>query len=131
MAIEPDRARYHDADAGKTPGRKAEEASRDSFPASDPLAETPLGGARAVPASEMLAESPMPPTEDCATVTARFRDREAAKLAVEQIVREGPIDRRCTEIRPGDDTVTVEVRAPRAEAERIGALLRKAGGEGT
>jgi hypothetical protein len=130
MAIEPDRARHHDADAGKTPSRKAEEASRDSFPASDAPAPTGLGGARAVPASEMLAESPMPQSGDSATVTARFKDRETAKLAIEQVVREGPIDRRCTELRPGDDTVTVEVRAPRADAERICTLPRQAGGEG-
>ena len=37
MAIDPMRAQ-HDPDSGKTPKRKADEASLDSFPASDPPA---------------------------------------------------------------------------------------------
>ncbi len=129
MAVEPDRAKHHDAGAGKSPERKMEEAVRDTFPASDPPAPTGVKGARAVPHAELMGDDAAPPVPAGDTISARFPDRETAKLALEQVVREGPVDRRCVELRPGDDAVTLEVQAPSEQAERIRELLRKGGGE--
>jgi hypothetical protein len=113
-----------------TPDSNLEAAVRGTFPASDPLATTASQGARAVSAEEMMrGDLAQPRTpDDAVTVSQAFPDAETAKIALETLVREGPLDRRCAEIRPGAQAATLEVRAPRADADRIEALLRKAGG---
>ena len=128
MAIDPMR-NQHDPEAGKTEKRKAGEASLDSFPASDPPALTTARGNRAVPPERMMPsdDDPMPPGG--ATVAMRFADPEAAKLAVESLVREGPIDRRSADIRQAGDGVTVAVEVAPKDQGRIRELLAKAGGE--
>jgi hypothetical protein len=61
-------------------------------------------------------------------VAARFRDREAAKLALESLVREGPLDRRHAEISTADDQVTLRCKAPAKDAARLEALMQLQGG---
>jgi hypothetical protein len=100
-----------------------------TFPASDPVAATSSQGARAVPPGKMMdSAASSAGVHGAVTVQARFRDREAAKLALETLVREGPLDRRCAEIQPGDDAVTLRLQAPPKDAERLGSLLRQQGG---
>jgi hypothetical protein len=129
MPIEAERAKHHDRAAGKTPERKTEEAARDSFPASDAPATTPVGGARAVPA-DALMEGAAPTNRDTTKLSARFADHETAKLTLEEVVRDGPIDRRCVTIEHRDGGATLVVEVPRADAERIEAMLRRRGGQG-
>jgi len=126
MAIDP--RRQHDPDAGRTPERKADEASRDSFPASDAPAPTPIAGARAVPGSALFEKEPEGHGADTTAVTARFPDHESAKLAVEQLVRDGALDRRHVAIEHDDAGVRVTAHAPRDGAARVGELLRRCGG---
>jgi hypothetical protein len=116
------------------PGQAAEndldEGVRETFPASDAVADTPTQGARAVPPERMM-EAGRGGFEDTGTVTvtARFKDQEAAKLAVETMVRDGPIDRRRAEIRSSDDAVLVQVAARPDEAGRVREMLRGCGGK--
>jgi hypothetical protein len=119
--------KHHDSRPGSASDRSEQTASVDSFPASDPVAPTAAVGSRAVSPQEMVEKehSAPPKSDDCVSVTARFRDREAAKLAVETLVREGPVDRRHAEIAPAGDAVAVRLTAPRGDAGRIGELLRK------
>lgn len=126
--------KHHDARPGEAPDRSEEIAVHDTFPASDPVAPTAAVGSRAVPPEKLMEESGSAPArpDDAVSLTVRFRDREAAKLAMETLVREGPIDRRCAEIESGGgggDAVLLKVQAPGKDAERLNALLRKQGGE--
>jgi hypothetical protein len=111
-----------------TSDHNVETGVEDTFPASDPVAATASQGARAVPPDEMMPDRGTAPAADTVTLHCRFRNAEAAKLAVEALVREGPLDRRCTSILPADDAVTLKVEAPRRDAARLGELLRKQGG---
>lgn len=114
-----------------TPDNNLEAAVEGTFPASDPLSTIGSQGARAVPAEEMLRDDPPParPPDDLVPLTQRFRDAEAAKLALETLVRDGPLDRHCAAIRREEGgAATLEVQASPADAERIGALLRRMGG---
>jgi hypothetical protein len=116
------------------PGRAAEndldEGVRETFPASDAVAATPTQGARAVP-PERMTEAGRGGFEQAGTVTvtARFKDQEAAKLAVETMVRDGPIDRRRAEIRSAGDAVLVQVAARPDEAGHVREMLRGCGGK--
>ncbi len=112
-----------------TPDRNVETGVVDSFPASDAAASTASQGARAVPPQDMM-DSPhggQAPNGSVA-VAARFRDREAAKLALESLVREGPLDRRHAEISTADDQVTLRFKAPAKDAARLEALMQLQGG---
>ena len=114
----------------RTSDRNVETAGQDSFPASDPSAGTAGQGARAVPPQRMMdgADDGRATPADSVTVDAHFRNHEAAKLALESLVREGPLDRRHAEILPGDDAVTLRFQSPPGDAERLGDLVRKQGG---
>ncbi len=120
-------SRHYDSRPGSAPDRSEQIGSIDSFPASDPVASTTATGSRAVSPQEMMDQSNSPPAkaDDCVPVTARFRSREAAKLAVETLVREGPIDPRQAEITRADDAVTVSLTMPRGDAGRIGDMLKR------
>ena len=84
--------------ADRTADKNVEAAVEGTFPASDPMATIASQGARAVPPEEMMHASDSKPQQgDTATLTARFESQEAAKLAVEALVRDGPVDRRCAE----------------------------------
>lgn len=127
--------KHRDSRPGEAADRSEEIAVHDTFPASDPVASTAAVGSRAVSPERLMEESGSAPArpDDAVSLTVRFRDREAAKLAMETLVREGPIDRRCAEIQPGGgsggDAVLLKVQAPGKDAERLNALLRKQGGE--
>jgi hypothetical protein len=104
-----------------TPDSNVEAGVRGTFPASDPVATTASQGARAVPVERMMAEDEGPPDADAATLTQRFPDAESAKLALEALVREGPVDRHCAELHGAE----LVLRVPRPDATRLEALLRK------
>lgn len=111
-----------------TPERNVEAAVRGTFPASDPVSTTASQGARAVPPERMMPAggdaAPRRP-DDAVTLRREFPDAEAAKLALETLVREGPVDRRCAEL----DGAALALHVPGADAARLDALLqRQAGG---
>jgi hypothetical protein len=113
-----------------TPDCNVEAGVEGSFPASDPSAATASQGARAVPPQQMMDGAKGPARHaDQVEVNARFRDREAAKLALESLVREGPLDRRHAEVvGAADDLVTLRFQAPKQDARRLEALVQKQGG---
>lgn len=109
-----------------TPDRNVEAAVEGTFPASDPISTTASQGARAVPPAQMLkGADDVPHGADCATLSARFADAESAKLALETLVREGPIDRRTAEMHPDGTGVMLQFRVPQADAERVNGLLQQ------
>lgn len=109
----------------ETPNRR--EQSRDhalasSFPASDPAPAAMVQGARAVDAADLQETATRPPAD--ATILARvFADAEAAKLALEAVVRDGPFDRRQAEIADAGETVRLTLRVATDDAERLRGLL--------
>ena len=112
--------------ADRTPDRNVETAVEDTFPASDPLNTIASQGARAVPAEELMAGSEAPkPHGDTATLTARFDSAEAAKLAVEALVRDGPVDRRCADVERAGDAATVRLAVPQADRQRLEEMLNR------
>ena len=112
-----------------TSDANVESGVEQTFPASDPVAHTTAQGSRAVPPEKMMpATGARAPGHDDTTLSLRFPDSEAAKLALEAAVREGPIDRRCATIDLDDDRVTMRLEVPRADRDRISGLLRKHGG---
>ena len=122
--------RHHDATPGAAPGRSAHAAVPDSLPASDPVASTAAVGSRAMDPAELMRPQVEIRIRDAATVVARFPHQEGAKLALERLVREIPLDRRGASIRCGDDGATLEVAAPGTDTERVAEMLRKCGGQG-
>jgi hypothetical protein len=119
---------HHDATPGGAADRSAKTALHDSFPASDSVATTAAVGSRAMDPAELM--KPQVEIRDAAVVIARFPDQEAAKLAVEYLVRKLPLDRRRATVRNGEDgAVILEVAAPEAAAERIARMLRRYGGQ--
>ena len=113
-----------------TSDRNQEAAVRDTFPASDPPASTASQGARAVPAEEMMDKPGSQPhrPDDSVAVSQRFADGESAKLALEMLVREGPIDRRCATIEQSEGAVTLRVQAAGQDRSRLEGLLAKSSG---
>jgi len=106
--------------------KSIEAAVRDSFPASDSPAPTATQGVRAVP-PERLADQGPPPAGATATIERHFPDAESAKMALEALVREGPLDRRSAEIRqapPGEGAV-LTLRVAPADRSRLEGLLRR------
>ena len=122
--------RHHDATPGSAPDRSAHAAVPDSFPASDPMGTTAAVGSRAVDPAELMHPQGEMEIRDAATVVARFQRQEDAKVALEQLVREVPLDRRGATITCGEHGATLEVAAPEADIERVAGMLRKCGGQG-
>jgi hypothetical protein len=116
-----DTSKHQKADA------RVEEAAEQTFPASDPPGFASDKGARAVPAERMMGAGKAPAAANAVTLDLRFPDSEAAKLALEAAVREGPVDPRCANIAMDDDRVTMRLDVPPGDAERVEALLRKHG----
>ncbi|MBX9698352.1 MAG: hypothetical protein K2X74_02890 [Acetobacteraceae bacterium] len=112
-----------DHSGAPSPERKTEIAARDTFPASDPQAQATTKGVRAVPPESLMADDAVAAgiPADAATLRQDFPDAESAKLALERLVREAPLDRRCAEL-SGAELV---LRVPRADAPRVEALLRQ------
>ena len=129
---DPSKSQYkhHDATSGAAPDRSARAAVPDSFPASDPVATTAAVGSRAVDPAELMAPRGEVEMRGAATVLARFPDQEGAKLALERLVRDVPLDRRRAAIRCGEADTTLEIAAPEGDAERVADLLRRCGGQG-
>jgi hypothetical protein len=101
---------------------KQDKAAKESFPASDPPASMTSGKPRAVPVEEILS-SEAPPVHGAVDISRRFEDMEAAKLALEKIVRDGPADRASTELRDVNGGVELRIAAPPANAGRLRKLL--------
>jgi hypothetical protein len=91
----------------------------DTFPASDPLSNTGTQGVRAVPAGE---DHPSKQVPDAVSLSRRFEDHEAAKLALESLVRSVPLDRSATDLSGSELRLSV----PRSDAARIEKLLNAA-----
>ena len=112
--------------ADRTPDDNVEAAVEGTFPASDPMGTIASQGARAVPPEEMMHASDSKPQHgDTATLTARFDGMESAKLAVEALVRDGPVDRRCAEVERDGDATTVRLSVPHADRQRLEEMLRR------
>jgi hypothetical protein len=111
--------------ADRTPDRNVEAAVEGTFPASDPLGTIASQGARAVPPEELMGSRDSEPQRDTATLTARFESMEAAKLAVEAMVREGPVDRRCAEAETVDGAAAVRISVPQSDQGRLGEMLQR------
>lgn len=103
---------------------KRDDAIRDSFPASDPPANPASQGARAVPIEDM--KSGLAPEPDGAmTLTAPFADAAAAKLALEALVREGPLPREHAAIEATPSGVVLKLRVHRGDQTRMRAMLER------
>lgn len=96
-----------------------------TFPASDPPAGTPERGTHAVPPQDMMGhDTPMP--ADAVTLRRRFPSAESAKLALEALVREGPVDRNAAELVPLDHETELRIAAPANDLQRLRDLLARA-----
>ena len=111
--------------ADRTPDNNVEAAVEGTFPASDPMGTIASQGARAVPAEDLLHSRDSKPQGGTAAVTARFDGMESAKLAVEALVRDGPVDRRCADVERAGDAATVRIAVPQADRQRIEEMLRR------
>jgi hypothetical protein len=110
----------------KTKERAQDRAVAETFPASDPPAS--MGGeghTRAVPPEEMMGTRHQR-LRDAVTLRRRFPTTEAAKLAIEGVVRDGPVDRSCTEMVAKDHEVEVLLHVPEEDCHRIRGLLARA-----
>ena len=120
-----------------TPSKTAEEravennveaAVEGTFPASDPTGNASSQGARAVPPEDMMHASGSKPHGHTTALTARFKSMEDAKLAVEALVRDGPVDRRCAQVEAAGDAATVRLSVPETDQQRIGDMLQRQSG---
>jgi hypothetical protein len=111
--------------ADRTPDNNVEAAVEGTFPASDPMGTIASQGARAVPPEEMMRGQDAKPQGDTATLTARFDGMESAKLAVEALVRDGPVDRSCAQTERAGDAATVRLSVPQADRQRLEEMLRR------
>jgi hypothetical protein len=114
------------ADIKQQRDRDQDAAVADTFPASDPPSGTGERGARAVPPQDLMRSDRAPASGDTVTLRRRFPDTESAKLALEGLVRDAPIDRDCAGLQPEDGGVELHIAAPRADADRIRGLLDRA-----
>lgn len=108
-----------------TPDRNVEAAVRDSFPASDPPAPTAAQGVRATPVEHLAESTPLAPHPDAIRVTRRFADAEGAKLALESLVREAPLDRRSGRIEPDGAGAMLTLTLPPGDRARVEAMLAR------
>jgi hypothetical protein len=107
----------------KTRDANVEAAVEGTFPASDPVGHTAAHGARAVPAEDMMPSQVSPQQAGLTSFTVPFPSQESAKLALETLVREGPVDRRCAEITQDGGKASLRIAAPEADIARLKALL--------
>lgn len=109
----------------KTRDANVEAAVEDTFPASDPVGHTAEHGSRAVPAEDMMPTPVAAQTAGLASFTVPFPSQEGAKLALETLVREGPIDRRCAEITQENGRIALRISAPEADVPRLKSMLEQ------
>ena len=106
--------------------RDQDSAVAGTFPASDPPAS--MGGEagpRAVPPEELMGHKHADPY-DAVTLRRRFATNEAAKLALESLVRDGPIDRHCAEVKQIGKEIELLVKVAEEDSHRLRALLAHA-----
>jgi len=112
--------------ADRTPDDHVEAAVEGTFPASDPMGTIVSQGARAVPPEELMRASDSKPQHgDTATLASRFDGMESAKLAMEALVRDGPVDRRCAHVEASGGGATVRLSVPHSDEGRLGDMLRR------
>ena len=107
----------------KTRDANVEAAVEDTFPASDPVGYTAAQGTRAVPAEDMMPSSVAAQSAGLTSFTVPFPSQESAKLALETLVREGPVDRRCAGMSQEDGHTLLRIAAPQADIARLKSLL--------
>ena len=107
----------------KTRDPNVEAAVEDTFPASDPVGNTAEHGTRAVPAEDMMPNDVSAQSAGLASFTVPFPSQEGAKLALETLVREGPVDRRCAEITQEGGQAALRISAPEADIARLKSML--------
>jgi len=110
------------AEAPSPPEANRDDTVADTFPASDPAPAAVVQGTRLVDLAELRPAATAPPA-DATVMTRQFTDGEAAKLALEGIVRDGPFDRRQGEITEAGDGVRLALRVATDDAERLRGLL--------
>jgi len=99
----------------------------ETYPASDPVGNQGTTGARAVPPEDLLARPGAGPPPGSAKLSRRFPDAETANLALEAMVREGPIDRQHAHIARDGGSATLEIEVMPVDVARIEGLLVKHG----
>lgn len=107
----------------KTRDPNVEAAVEDTFPASDPVGNTAEQGTRAVPAQDMMPNQVAAEAAGLASFTVPFPSPESAKLALETLVREGPVDRRCAEMREEGGRTMLRISAPQSDVARLKSML--------
>jgi hypothetical protein len=103
---------------------KQDAAVAGSFPASDPPSGMPETGARAVAPEEMMKPDAAAPG-DAVTLTRGYPDMETAKLALEGLVRQGPVDRAFANVSEQGGGAELRVAVPPGDVHRIEALLSR------
>ncbi|WP_207540943.1 hypothetical protein [Sabulicella rubraurantiaca] len=121
--------RHHDRTPGSPADRSAKTAVPDTFPASDPVAATPAVGTRAADMTEMMDASDKSNVADPTMVSARFQDHVTAKLAVEKLVRDLPLDQRCATLSEEGGKTTLEITLSKSDKDRAVEMLRGSGGD--
>lgn len=107
----------------KTREANVEAAVEDTFPASDPVGTTAGHGTRAVPAEDMMPKDVSAQSAGLSSFTVPFPSQEGAKLALETLVRDGPVDRRCAEITQEGGRTALRVSAPESDIARLRSML--------
>ena len=113
-------------DADRKQDARQDVADADSFPASDPPAS--MGGeagTRAVPPQEMMGHAHAP-VQGAVTLRRSFPDTESAKLALEGLVLDGPLDRDSAKLHHEGTAMELCVSVPPEDAERLRGLLARA-----
>ncbi len=106
-----------------TSDRTQEQAVEGTFPASDPLATTATQGSRAVPPEQLLGGGPAAAGSE--TLTRRFPDVETAKLALEALVREGPVEPSLCEVSHTEQGAELKITSPKGQEARLRDLLER------
>ncbi len=105
---------------------KQDAAVAGTFPASDPPATMGTEeGARAVP-PERIMKTPHAAPYDAVALRRRFPTQEAAKLALEAMVRDGPVDRASAQLSAIGREIELTLNVPEDDCHRIRALLAHA-----
>jgi hypothetical protein len=107
----------------KTRDANVEAAVEDTFPASDPVSNIASQGSRAVPAEDVMPKPVSGQSAGLVSFTVPFPSQEGAKLALETLVREGPVDRRCAEITQENGRASLRISAPEADVPRLKSML--------
>ena len=100
----------------------------DTFPASDPLAATPAVGVVAADIAGMMDSSDELQVPDPTQVTAQFPDHVTAKLVVERLVREAPLDRRSAVLSDEGDGTRLDITCSKPVVDRVMDIVRGGGG---